>query len=62
MTGNDAKAATDTTLTMAPLDRASNGRKAWVTLYVPKRLRAMAVSHRHQPVPEPAAVVHTAAL
>ena len=31
MTGTAAKAATDTTLTIAPRDRVSNGRKACVT-------------------------------
>src|SRR5216684_1749715 len=38
MTGKAAKAATDRTLTIAPRERVSSGRKAWVTPYVPKRL------------------------
>ena len=38
--GNAATAARDRTLTMAPRERVSNGRKAWVTPCVPKRLTA----------------------
>ena len=40
MTGTGANAARDTTLTTAPRDRVSIGRKACVAAYVPKRLTA----------------------
>src|ERR1700694_4053621 len=40
MIGKGARADTDRMLTMAPRERVSNGRKAWVTPCVPKRLMA----------------------
>ena len=40
MSGKGAKAFTDRLLTTAPLEVLSNGRKAWMTLYVPNRLTA----------------------
>ena len=42
--GKAAKAVSDSTLTIAPRERVSNGRKAWVTPYVPKRLTARCCS------------------
>src|SRR6266436_3746645 len=44
MTGNGASAAKDRLLTMAPLERFSSGRKARVTLSIPKKLTARCCS------------------
>ncbi len=40
MTGKPASATRDRLLTMAPLERFSSGKKARVTLNIPKRLTA----------------------
>ena len=43
-TGKGANAAKDRLLTMAPLERRSSGRKARVTLSIPKKLTARCCS------------------
>ena len=44
MSGSGANAIIDTLLTIAPCERVSSGRNAWVTPCVPKRLTARCCS------------------